>query len=156
DSEERWTALTPTRHHAYITGQGEVRLRERMIDKLRDVLRRSSPRDQELFQLPLGTELVRLPVDLKVEKGRIHGVIPLIVQPRWTNDEHQRLFVYHPLRHIDWFVAENRDDLASLVPVFFRQAWKDFDEEDVEYLLSNGKDRLTQLAFSAEPQSLLD
>lgn len=156
DGEERWTALVPVRHHAYITGQGEVRLRERMIDRLRDVLRRATPRDQELFQLPLGTELVRMPIDLKLEKGRVHGVLPLIVEPRWTGDEHQRLFVYHPLRRSDWFVAEDRNDVAQLAPVYFRQAWKELDEETSEWLMSNGKDRLTQLAFSAEPQSLLD
>ena len=154
--EEQWTALTPVRHTAYITGTGEVRLRERMIERLRDVLRRATPRDQELFQLPLGTELVRLPLDLKLDSGRMTGTVPFIVEPRWVGPDRQRLFAYHPEQRTEWFVADDRAELETLAPVFLRQHWKSLDADDVKALMSNGRDRLTQLAFSAEPLSLLD
>ncbi|MEO8705894.1 MAG: AAA family ATPase, partial [Kofleriaceae bacterium] len=156
EGQEEWTALTPAKHYAYIQGQGEVKLRDRMIDRLRVVLREASPRDQELFQMPLGTELVRMPLDLKLEDGRVTGHVPLIVEPRWTSDDHQRLFVYHPERKSEWFLAEDRVDLATLAPVFLRHFWKELDEDSVTELLSNGKDRLVTIAFSTEPQSLLD
>jgi ATP-dependent Clp protease ATP-binding subunit ClpC len=156
DSEDRWTALVPSRHYAYMSGQGDVRLRERMIQRLRDVLRRVPPREQELFQLPIGTELMRLELDIKLDEGRFHGTLPMIVEPRWTSDEHQRLVVYHPLRRQDWFIADDRADIAVIAPVYFRHVWKRLDPEDLEYLNSNGKDRLAQIAFSTEPQSLLD
>jgi len=156
EGQEEWTALTPARRYAYIQGQGEVKLRERMIERLRTVLREATPREQELFQLPLGTELVRLPLDLKLDDGRVTGVVPLIVEPRWTSERQQRLFVYHPERKTEWFLAEDHTDLATLAPVFLRHFWRELDEDDVTQLLSNGRDRLQTIAFSTEPQSLLD
>ena len=155
-SEEQWTALTPEHYNAYITGQGEVRLRERMVERLRDALRRARPVDQELFQLPVGTELVRVPVDVKLDDGRVQGMVPLIVEPRWTDDEHQRLFCYHPTRRSLWFLAEDRADVTSLTPAWIRHAWRELDEDDRDEMMSNGKDRLTTIALSTEPLSLLD
>mgnify|MGYP003446418354 CR=1 FL=1 len=43
DGNEEWTGLTPLRYPAYVGGQGEVRLRERMVDRLRTVLRDAQP-----------------------------------------------------------------------------------------------------------------
>jgi ATP-dependent Clp protease ATP-binding subunit ClpA/ATP-dependent Clp protease ATP-binding subunit ClpC len=153
---ERWAALIPARYEAAVSGQGDVKLRERLVDLLRDVLRRVPPHEQELFQLPLGTELVRVPVDLKLEDGRVHGTAPLVVEPRWTGPEQQRLLVYHPLRRDEWFIVDARSDVADAAIGFFRHHWKRLGEGAVGALLSNGRDRLTQLAFSAEPRSLLD
>ncbi|NVB85728.1 MAG: AAA family ATPase, partial [Kofleriaceae bacterium] len=157
DAEEEWTALVPARYGAYISGTGESKLRERMIERLRDNLRRVPPVEQELFQLPVGTELVRMPIDVKSKGGSIHGHMPLIVEPRWTSEHSQRLFVYHPQRRDMWFVTEDRADIPSLAVLLAREHWTDVeDETEIEDLLSNGKDRLVTVAFSAEPMSLLD
>ncbi|HEY5949735.1 MAG TPA: AAA family ATPase, partial [Kofleriaceae bacterium] len=157
EGEEEWTALVPARYGAYISGTGDSRLRDRMIERLRDNLRRARPTDQELFQLPLGTELVRMPIDVKGKAGHIHGHIPLIVEPRWTSDAEQRLFVYHPSRRDMWFVTHDRNEIPALALALAREHWTDVEDEDeLEELLSNGKDRLITIAFSAEPLSLLD
>ncbi len=157
DGEDQWTALVPGRYAAYVSGTGDARLQERMIEKLRDVLKRTLPVDQELFQLPVGTELARVMVDLRAETGKIHGHVPLIVEPRWVSDTQQKLFCYHPLRRDQWFVADDRADIPALAQLLVRDKWAEIDDEDeIEQLLSNGKDRLTTVAFSAEPQSLLD
>jgi ATP-dependent Clp protease ATP-binding subunit ClpC len=155
DGEDEWTALVPVAD-ASISGQGEVRLRERMIERLRSELRKVPPLDQELFQLPLGTELVRVPIDVKTEAGRIHGTAPLIVEPRWTSPSEQRLMVYHPERRHEWFFAADREDVANVAPVFFRRYWAELDDDSAQELLSNGRDRLVQIGFSCEPRSLLD
>ncbi len=154
--EEEWTALVPARHATSISGQGEVRLRERIIEKLRGQLKTARPNEQELFQLPLGTELMRLAVDVKLDETRVHGEIPLIVEPRWTGDELRRLFVYHPLRRSEWYLAETSDEVRELLPAFIRHTWAALDDEDVTGLVTNGKDRLVTVAFSCEPMSLLD
>jgi ATP-dependent Clp protease ATP-binding subunit ClpC len=157
EGEEEWTALVPARHAASISGHGDSRLRDRMIERLRASLRRAHPTEQELFQLPLGTELVRMPVDVKGKAGHIHGHIPLIVEPRWVSDSAQRLFVYHPSRRDMWFVTDDRAELPALALALAREHWTDVEDEDeLEELLSNGKDRLITVAFSAEPMSLLD
>ncbi|HEU0031539.1 MAG TPA: AAA family ATPase [Kofleriaceae bacterium] len=156
DSEEQWTALIPSEHHAYLQGQGEVRLRERMIDRLRVILREIDPADQELFQLPLGSELVRVPVDLKLDDGRVTGQAPLVIEPRWTGEDRVALFVYHPLRRDEWFLAKDRDELLELVQPFVRHHWRALDAATVKQLLADGKERLQPVAFSTEPRTLLD
>ena len=156
DGEDEWTALTPVLFPAYVSGVGEVRLRERMTERLRDVLRKAPPLYHELFQLPLGTELLRVPIDVKTERGHIHGTVPLIAEPRWISERSQKLVVYHPAYRAHWFLAEDQDDAAEIAPTFFRHHWAEFDEDDLDEMFSDGKDRLAQIAFSAEPFSLLD
>ncbi|HEU4614683.1 MAG TPA: AAA family ATPase, partial [Kofleriaceae bacterium] len=157
DGEEEWTALVPARYGAYISGSGDARMRERMIQRLRENLRHALPIHQELFQLPLGTELVRVPIDVKTKAGNIHGQLPLIVEPRWVSDTEQRLFVYHPSRRDMWFITEDRGELPALALALAREYWSDVEDEDeIEDLLSNGKDRMFTLAFSADPMSLID
>jgi len=153
---EEWTAMIPVTQYAYQSGQGETKLRERMIDRLRQVLREAPPQQQELYQLPLGTELERVPFDLKLDGGRVTGVVPLIVEPRWVSADKQILVCYHPERRTEWFPAEDRNEIAALSILFFRHYWKAMDEECVRALMSNGRDRLIQVAFSTEAKSLLD
>ncbi|MEO8554766.1 MAG: ATP-binding protein, partial [Kofleriaceae bacterium] len=158
EGEDEWTALVPGRYASFLSGTGsESRMRDRMIERLRDVLKRARPVDQELFQFPLGSELVRIQVELRAETGKVHGQVPIIVEPRWTSDHDQHYFCYHPLRRDQWFIAADRDDIAMLAQALVRHHWAEIDDEDtIEELLSSGKDRLQTLAFSAEPQSLLD
>ncbi|HEY0988914.1 MAG TPA: AAA family ATPase, partial [Kofleriaceae bacterium] len=148
------TALVPP--HVRVFGQGEVRMREMMIERLRSELAKAVPRDQELYQLPLGSELIRVPIDIKTESGKIHGTAPLIVEPRWISATEQRLLVYHPERRQEWFFAVDRDDVTETAPVFFRRYWAEIDSDDSEDLLCNGSERLAAIGFSCEPQSLLD
>ena len=156
DGEEQWTALTPDGMAAYVSGQGEVKLRERMVDRLREVLRKARTDQQDLFQLPLGTELVRISVDVKLENGKLHGLVPFIVEPRWTGDDRQTYVVYHPIYRQHWFAVAQRDDIEPMIPTFLRHHFGDAHEDDLEELGSDGKDRLTTVAFAAEPYSLLD
>ncbi|MGN6104107.1 MAG: AAA family ATPase, partial [Kofleriaceae bacterium] len=154
---ERWTAMLPPNQPAIaIDGQGDARMRERLVSLVREQLRKVAPADQELYQLPLGSELVRLPIDLRVEGGRVHGAAPLVVEPRWTHEDRQQLLVYHPLRRDEWFLAADRAELAELAPAFARHHWSELGEEAVRALLSSGRDRLAHIAFGAQPRSLLD
>jgi ATP-dependent Clp protease ATP-binding subunit ClpA/ATP-dependent Clp protease ATP-binding subunit ClpC len=158
DAQDTWIALGPDGHMIHVVGQGETRLRERMLDRLRDKLRDVKPELQELFQLPLGTELVRVPIDVKTNEGRVQGTIPLIVEPRWTGPSRQRLIAYHPRRRDTWFLldAEDRGELQAYAQAVVREKWKNLDEDSAEWLLTTGRDRLVQLAFSCEPMTLLD
>jgi len=156
-SEEEWFALTPPAYGAFISGSGESRMRERMIERLRDVPRKAPPTDQDRFRLSVGTELMRIVIDVHCKGGKIHGYMPLIVEPRWTSESGQHLFCYHPQRRDMWFVTDNRDDIPQLALAVAREAWDDLeDPDDVDEWLSNGKERLIQLGFSADSMSLLD
>jgi len=152
--EEEWIALVPARYTAEVRGKGG-RLHERMVERLREVLRKVPPLDQDLFQLPLGTELVPLAIDLKAQRGRIHGTVPLIAEPRWTGEGRQCLMAYHPRRRDEWFLAADRDELVALAPAFLRRHWAELDEDSAAALLSSGGDRLVTIGVSCEPESLL-
>jgi len=155
-SEEQWYGLTPPAYAAYIEGSG-ARMRERMIERLRDVLRKAPPDAQDLFQLPVGTELMRVTVDVKAKGGSIHGAMPLVVEPRWTSEEGQHLFCYHPQRRDMWFVTDVREDIPSLGLALAREHWLDLEDvDDIDEWLSDGKDRLFTVGFSADSMSLLD
>ncbi len=154
--EDHWTALVPTPYATAVDGTNPVRLRERMVEALRAALRKAAPNEQELFQLPIGTELVRVPIDLKLESGKVQGQVPLIVEPRWTTETVQRYIVYHPRHRASWFVLEDRAELATVLPAYLRSSWGALAHETAKSLLSDTKDRLIQIAFSCEPHSLLD
>ena len=114
--DEQWTALTPVAHYAYVQGQGEVKLRERIIDRVRDTLRRATPQQQELYQFPIGTELMRLPVELKLEDGKVTGTVPIIVEPRWTSADKQHFLAYHPKRRFEFFFRWLHVSIGRIVP----------------------------------------
>ncbi|MBV8756890.1 MAG: ATP-dependent Clp protease ATP-binding subunit [Deltaproteobacteria bacterium] len=157
DGDDEWIALVPGKYPCNLYDVSAAKMPERMIERLRDALRRAAPGEQELFQLPLGTELVRVPVDVKSKGGHVHGQMPIIVEPRWVSDGEQRLFCYHPNRRDMWFVTDDRSEIATLGLLLAREHWSDIeDESDLEPLLCNGKERLVTVAFSAEPQSLID
>ena len=42
-TEDEWAALVPPRYAAFLSGTGDTRLRERMIERLRDTLKRVRP-----------------------------------------------------------------------------------------------------------------
>nr|HEX4317874.1 AAA family ATPase [Kofleriaceae bacterium] len=156
DGDEAWTALVPIRYPAYLVGSGEGKLRERMVDKLRELLKEAPPQHQELFQLAVGSELHRVIIDVKTKDGRVHGTIPLIVEPRWTSETEQRYVAYHPRRRDTWFVCDDLADLQALAQQHVREQWDEIDEDDAEELLTVGKDRLATIALTTEVKSLLD
>ena len=60
------------------------------------------------------SQLVHATVDVKTKSGTLHGNIPLIVEPRWTSESEQRLFVYHPTQRHMWFITDDRNEIPSL------------------------------------------
>ncbi len=59
-TDQTWTALVPEAHAATVTGSNEVRLREMMVERLRDQLRTAHPSTHERFHLHPGTRLERV------------------------------------------------------------------------------------------------
>ena len=51
-----------------------------------------------------------MPTPLRAETGKVHGQVPIIVEPRWVSEERQKYFCYHPLRRDQWFIADERAD----------------------------------------------
>ncbi|MEP6766606.1 MAG: CBS domain-containing protein, partial [Gemmatimonadaceae bacterium] len=64
---------------------------------------------------PLGTELLRVPIDVKTNKGNIHGTVPLIAEPRWITERTQKLVVYHPSYRAHWFLAKSHEQRGEFL-----------------------------------------
>jgi ATP-dependent Clp protease ATP-binding subunit ClpA/ATP-dependent Clp protease ATP-binding subunit ClpC len=157
---ETWQALVPDAYAAMVSGASETRLREELVELLRQRLRKANPIDHELFHLHAGTRLARIQIDVAGRAGtvnrRITGTFPLIVQPRWTDDTHQPLLVWHPRRPDDWFVATSDAEVAELAGAFARHAWLDLDPDELELMRATGKERLGLVSFATRGRSLLD
>ncbi|MCE9577489.1 MAG: AAA family ATPase, partial [Deltaproteobacteria bacterium] len=157
---ETWQAILPAGMVANAVGASETRLREELVRQLRELLRRTAPADHELLHLHAGTRLARVQVDVSGraagQNRRLTGTFPLIVQPRWTDDTHQPLFVWHPRHPEAWFVAETDAEVNELAGVFARHAWLGFDDEELDLMRTTGKERLGLLSFTAQGKSLLD
>jgi len=158
-AEQTWTALVPEAHATSVNGSNETRLREQMVERLRDQLRSAHPGIHERFHLHAGTRLERVHLDVAVRDGndtqRLSGTFPLVCVPRWIDDARQRLICFHPLLPDRWFAAVDADEVASLAPHFARTAWAS-KINLAEALKATGKERLGLVELAADARSLLD
>jgi ATP-dependent Clp protease ATP-binding subunit ClpA/ATP-dependent Clp protease ATP-binding subunit ClpC len=159
-ADQHWTPLIPSEHQFTIVGQSEARLRDNLVDRLRRVLDKTDPIDQDLFQLHVGARLRAVHVDVGAKIGgvtrRVEGSFPVLIEPRWLDDEIQRLHVWHPFHPEAFLIADYDSEIDELAPHLARKMWTPLVDHEVERMKSTGRERLIQISFSAEPRSLLD
>ncbi|HVV86369.1 MAG TPA: AAA family ATPase [Kofleriaceae bacterium] len=153
-----WWPLAAALGGGPLTGKSELRLREELTRRLRQVVRRLEPAEQELLEAVPGMRIhhVSLDVALGARGVRAGGRFPFVCEPRWFDDDHQRLCVYHPAAPDDWFDARDTADVEALATHFVRKAWRALDQEAIDGRKAEGKDRVIVLELSAEPRTLLD
>jgi len=137
-----------------------AKLQEKLIDDLRRALEAANAENLRHFDLKKGTYLRRVRIEVSTsldgKKARVSGLCPLVIEPRMASDERMLNVVYHPHRQEDWFVWNPIDPLETQANAFFNHAFRKLGEEAVQDLLSEGKDLVRVLAFSARPRTLLD
>lgn len=155
-----WTTLGLGKYNQSHTGGSVVKVQRKLVDKLRRAIEELEPAELEVFQMARGIELspTRLEFNVRGDDGRfkVSGVFPLIVEPRWVNDDDRVFVVYHPGRQDEWFAVTDPADLADMATVFFRQAWAHLAQDDIDGLTAGAKDSLKSISFAASPRSLLD
>ena len=86
-----------------------------MIERLRDTLRRVAARSsRSCSSCRSAPSSCASRSTSRRRPAASTATCPLIVEPRWTSDSSQRLFVYHPQRRDMWFITEDRADIPSL------------------------------------------
>ena len=157
--EISWTTLGLGPYNHSHRGGSAVKVQRKLVDKLRKALADADPADLELFQLSRGMELIfpRLELTLRGSQGRLRvsGIFPLVIEPRWTNADTRILLVYHPLRQMEWLAVEHAGDIQSKATLFFRNAWAELGETEIQSLHADAKDSLTSISFAASPRTLL-
>ncbi len=142
-----------------LRGKSELRLREELTRRLRQVVRKLEPAEQELLEAVPGMRVHHVGLDVTLpgpRPVRVSGRFPFVVEPRWFDDDHQRLCVYHPAAPGHWFDAADLAEVETLAPHFVRKAWRGFDDDEVEAWRAAGKDRVVVFELAVEPRTLLD
>ena len=87
------------------------------------------PSTQELFHLPVGTELARRP-STQADKGRVQGVLPLDRRAALDRRHPAALVRVPPEPQGPWFLADDLTDLPRSSPQRVRESWDEIDEDD--------------------------
>lgn len=137
-----------------------AKVRQKMMDAMRKKIAKSWPSQLVSLESMRGRriEKVRLDIPAAGTRSRFYGVAPLIVEPRARGAAVEGTIevVYHPLRPNEWFVHEPDRELEDEAKVFFRKAWANLDEDMLQFLQMQPKDRLRLIAFSVTPRSIAE
>ncbi len=143
-------------------GPTPTKVQQRLVDGLRKAIAKRMPRDLERIELVRGRKHEVVRVELALERNgqrlRFYGPIPIIVEPRPRGPAVEGTFdiVYHPLRPREWFVHEPGRELVEEATAYFRERWIGLNEDELDPLRADNKDRLRMVSFSASPKTLLD
>lgn len=139
------------------TGGNLTKAEANLIKELKRLIEATEPLDLERFDSKRGTTLrrVHLELNVKLDSGKLalSGLFPLILEPRWVGEERELTIAYHPKIPSKWFPLRDDEPLEVLATRYFNKAWADVDRQLLGRLQSNGKDRLSNIAFNAEPKS---
>jgi ATP-dependent Clp protease ATP-binding subunit ClpC len=158
DGMIEWTTLglggfTRTRR-----GAQQAKLHQQLVDELRKAIETAKPAELVAFDLKKGTALRRTRVEVTIndegKRRRVSGIIPLILEPRAASLDHNIIVAYHPERQEEWFPYDPLQPLEDQASAWFGKAWAEL--PSLDDLWSDGKDLVRAIAFSAQPQTLLD
>lgn len=135
-----------------------AKLRQHLIDDLRETLRKTDPWDLgDLLEFPTGIKLHRVRLELRLRRIRYSGMFPLVVAPRRLPGRAPILVAYHPETQNDWFPWDRDVDLVEQATAFFRDRWRDTPEERLHSLRVPKKGiKLRVLNFNAAAKKLSD
>lgn len=155
-----WTTIGLGEHTRSHSGNNAVKLQRKLVEDLRKHIASLEIDELEAFDFHRGMSLEREYLELSIKgaegKVRVAGKFPIVVGPRWLNDEHKVLIAHHPLRPADWFSIESEAELPERAQMFFRSRWAGMTQFAVEALKTDGKDSLRSISFSVAVKSLAD
>ncbi len=151
----QWTALAGLGDQA--SGRNPIKIQQTLSTQLK---KRISEMTAEQAARLCNTRAIRLTrvileITLKgLNRNKVAGRFPIVVEPRWTSDDHQILVCYHPLRQHEWFPCPDEHEIAARAELYFREAWKAFNQPELEALKVRGVDTLRLFSLDASPKSL--
>ena len=162
DNFSRWWSVGFGSPEVFVGGRTSSKLRDRFVAECRERARKATPAELPALQLVRGRRLHYAHVDLAIrnDAGRVRftAKVPLIVEPRPIGPDRSVEIAYHPLRPDEWFpTGDGSHGLDEVASAAFQRFWSDAElgSDELEQLRRQGHERLTIVAFRAEPQSLL-
>jgi ATP-dependent Clp protease ATP-binding subunit ClpC len=164
---QRWITLGLGEHTRRADGTNALKIQQDLVNGLKQLVAKLEPAELERFQMTRGLQIARVRLELTLRGGagrrKAAGLYPLLLEPRWANARREILAAYHPERQDEWFpvgtagaTREPDPALEEQAAAYFGQVWAELDEEELQALQSDGKDRLQAVSFTARPKSLLD
>ena len=155
-----WTTLGLGEFTSSKSGRTVGKVRQGLTDMLKKTIRSLKTNQLDAFTFNRGISLQRIHLELTLRspigKRKPSGRFPLILEPRWANETSQIVLAYHPLRQKEWFPVDPMQPLDEQATLYFQKVWAELQTSDLDNLKTNGKDRISALAFSTLPQTLLD
>ncbi len=138
-------------------GRSPGKVRDRLTRALKREISELSAREAARLCAYRSMTLRRVALELTLkgaQRRQVSGKFPIIVEPRWANEEQQVLVCYHPLRPNEWFPCPHRDELKERATWYFREVWKQLSDVELDALKSDGRDVLKLISFDAQPKPL--
>jgi ATP-dependent Clp protease ATP-binding subunit ClpA/ATP-dependent Clp protease ATP-binding subunit ClpC len=154
-----WTTLGWGKAVETVRGHQPLKLQRTLSTQLRKVIAALPVARLEDVQSMRGVRLERVRLELSLRGNRrkqLSGQFPVILDPRWTTDEHRMTIAYHPYRQHEWCPVREDEPLEPQLALYFERVWAELDDQDLDELLTQGKDLLKTFAFDATPPSVLD
>ena len=138
------------------TGRHPRKVQTELSADLRKIVEKTGARELSRFQMPRGMRLerVRLELTLAVDRRKVTGIYPVVIEPCWASENERIHLAYHPMRQEESLPIRLDLPLDEQLRPFFAKAWASLDGDALGGLLTRGKERLDALSFSAEPRSL--
>jgi ATP-dependent Clp protease ATP-binding subunit ClpA/ATP-dependent Clp protease ATP-binding subunit ClpC len=141
------------------SGAGVRKADEKLLNELKKAVASASPADLAHLDLKRGMRLHRVRLELTLKdagRRKVSGIYPIVVEPRHAGGERRIHLAYHPERQHEWFPADPYEPLSERAAIYFAGVWSGLTDEALRALVTDGKDSLRIVAFSAYTRTLLD
>ena len=139
------------------SGRNPLKIQQTLSSALKKAIGEMSAAEAARLCNTRAIRLTRVSLEFTVkgaDKLKIAGQFPVIIEPRWMNDDDQILVCYHPLRQGQWFPSPDEHEIATRAELYFREAWRDLSQTEVTALKTTGRDRLRLFSIDAAPKTL--
>jgi ATP-dependent Clp protease ATP-binding subunit ClpC len=162
DGSLSWTTLGLGPLTQTASGRTQLNAQRALVDALKKLAPTLEPAALSQLRVPRSPSLERLRLDLNLSgadgKRKVTGTYPLVLEPRWINAETRIFCVYHPERQLEWFPLPDGEEgsLPERARLFFREAWAELGDAELEALTTDSKDTLRSLSLDLRLPALLD
>ncbi|APR77396.1 ATP-dependent Clp protease ATP-binding subunit ClpA [Minicystis rosea] len=140
-------------------GRNLHKVHELLQNELRFLIGAAKGRDLARLQMAKGLRLERVRLTLTLagsDRRKVSGVYPIVVEPRWASADERFHVAYHPLFQDDAIPIKPELPLDEQLRAHLSRVFADLDDEAIDALACQGRERIDVISFSCDTRSLLD
>jgi len=140
-------------------GTKQHRAQRKLTEELRATFEKARAAELARVEMPRGIRVERVRLELTLggaERRKVTGVCPVVLEPRWASSESRIVLAYHPARQEEAAPVREDAPLDEQLRGLFQRAWASLSDDEIAALWCRGKERVTALAFSCSPRSVME